>query len=133
MGNRSLIYKSYRRWLDFALDDLSWTKANLKEKVWYGTCFTAQQAAEKALRAYLISKEKNIKKIHDLRAILESCIKIDRSFEHLRNECATLNAYYAPTRYPDIIEFIHFTEAKAEEAYILAGSIVEFVKNKLTL
>lgn len=132
MGNHDPRYESYRKWLNFALDDLSWTKANLKEKVWYGSCFTAQQAGEKALKAYLISKGKNIKKIHDLRAILEGCIKIDPSFEHLRNECATLNTYYAPTRYPDIVEFIHFTKEKAEEAYTLADKIVEFVKNKLT-
>jgi len=131
MGNHNPIYKSYTKWLDFASDDLSWTKANLKEKVWYGACFTAQQAGEKALKAYLISKERDIKKIHDLRAILEECIEIDQSFEHLREECATLNTYYAPTRYPDIAEFIHFTEERAEEAYIMADMIVEFVKNKL--
>jgi len=122
--------KSYQKWLKFALDDLSWTKANLREQVWYGACFTAQQAAEKALKAYLISQEKNIKKIHDLRALLEECIKIDHSFELLRSACSTLNTYYAPTRYPDIAEFTNFTKEKAKEAYILAGKIVEFVKNK---
>lgn len=131
MGNHNPIYESYRRWINFALDDLSWTKANLKEKVWYGSCFTAQQAAEKALKAYLISRVSDIKKIHDLRAILEECIKIDPSFEQLRNECTTLNTYYAPTRYPDIVEFIHFTEEKAEEAYTLAKKIVEFIEQKL--
>src|SRR3989344_3065710 len=98
--------KSYQKWLKFALDDLSWTKANLREQVWYGACFTAQQAAEKALKAYLISQEKNIKKIHDLRALLEECIKIDQSFEHLRNECAVLNTCYSPSRYSDISEFV---------------------------
>lgn len=38
-----------------------------------------------------------------------------------------------PTRYPDIAQFINFTEEKAKEAYLLADKIVEFVKNKLTL
>lgn len=133
MDNRKPTNKSYQKWLDYALDDLSWTKSNLKEKVWYGACFTAQQAAEKVLKAYLISQEENIKKIHDLRALLEECIKIDQSFEHLRNECATLNVYYSPSRYPDISEFVHFTKEKAEEAYVLAGKIIEFVKGKLTL
>lgn len=131
MDNNKAMYKSYTRWLDYALDDLSWTKSNLNEKVWYGACFTAQQSAEKALKAYLISQEKNIKKIHDLRALLEECIKIDQSFEHLRNECTALNVYYSPSRYPDISEFVDFTEEKAREAYLLAKKIVGFIEQKL--
>ena len=121
----------YKKWLNYAQDDLSWTEANIKEQVWYGACFTAQQAAEKALKAFLISQEENIKKIHDLRALLEECIRIDQSFEQLRENCAILNAYYAPSRYPDIAEFIDFTQEKAKEAYLLAKKIVDFVQHKL--
>lgn len=130
MNNQS---DPYKKWLNYAQDDLSWTESNIKEQVWYGACFTAQQAGEKALKAYLVNHEGNIKKIHDLRAILEECIRIDKSFEYLRNDCATLNVYYAPSRYPDITEFIEFTKEKAEEAFLLAKNIVEFVKQKLTL
>ena len=36
----------YKKWLNYAQDDLSWTEANIKEQIWYGACFTAQQAAE---------------------------------------------------------------------------------------
>lgn len=68
---------SYQLWLNQALDDLAWTESNLKEKVWYGACFTAQQAAEKALKAYLIYQGKAMKKIHDLGALLQKCINID--------------------------------------------------------
>ncbi len=121
----------YKKWLNYAQDDLSWTEANIKEQVWYGACFTAQQATEKALKAYLISQEKNIKKIHDLRALLEECTRIDQSFEQLRDPCVTLNAYYAPSRYPDIAEFVDFTQEKAKEAYPLAKKVVDFVKTKV--
>lgn len=79
----------------------------------------------------MISREQNIKKIHDLRALLEECIKIDQSFEYLRNGCTTLNTYYTPSRYPDISEFVHFTKEKAEEAYKFAKAITSFVKNKV--
>lgn len=105
---------AYKQWFNLAVDDLSWTKANLKEKIWYGACFTAQQAGEKALKAYLINQDKNIKKIHDLGALLEECIKIDGNLE-----CITLTDYYAPTRYPDIIQFINFTEEKAKRSISL--------------
>jgi len=128
MNNHDLPHK---KWLNHALDDLSWTKANLKEEVWYGACFTAQQAAEKALKAYLIKQGNDIKKIHDLGALIEECIKLDTSFEELREGSIILTAYYVQSRYPDIAEFIDFTEEKAKEAYILAEKIVKFVADKL--
>ncbi|MDO8570850.1 MAG: HEPN domain-containing protein [Candidatus Daviesbacteria bacterium] len=106
-------------------------KNSLEGKIWYGACFTSQQAVEKALKAYLISQEKDIKKIHDLRALLEECIKSDQSFESLRNECVALNTYYIPSRYPDLSEFIHFTKEKSEEAYKFAKEITSFVKDKI--
>lgn len=121
----------YEKWLSYALDDLSWTESNLKEQVWYGACFTAQQAAEKALKAYLIKQGKDIKKIHDLGALLELCTGLDISFEQLRLGCLTLTAYYVQSRYPDITEFIDFTEEKAKEAYEFAEKIVKFVEDKL--
>lgn len=40
-----------KKWIGYAANDLSWTKSNLNEQVWYGACFTAQQATEKALKA----------------------------------------------------------------------------------
>lgn len=51
-----------RKWLAQAKSDLGWTLANIREKVWYGACFTAQQSAEKALKAYLLSKNKKVAK-----------------------------------------------------------------------
>lgn len=79
----------------------------------------------------LSKQEKNIKKIHDLGAILEECIKIDGDFENLKLECVTLTDYYVPTRYPDIAQFVDFTEVKAKEAYLLAKKIIEFIEQKL--
>lgn len=121
----------YRKWFDYATDDLLWTKANLNEKIWYGACFTAQQAGEKSLKAYLLGIGESPKKIHDLAALLEACIKKDPSFEELRESCTILTDYYAPARYPDIAEFVEFTEEKAKEAYVLAKKIVDFVGQKL--
>ncbi|MBI3385273.1 HEPN domain-containing protein [Candidatus Gottesmanbacteria bacterium] len=46
-------------WLSKADDDLEWCRASLREKIYYGSCFVAQQAAEKALKAYLLFKAAN--------------------------------------------------------------------------
>ncbi|MCL5429363.1 MAG: HEPN domain-containing protein [Chloroflexi bacterium] len=42
--------QAVKRWLARAEDDLDWTQASLKEGIYYSACFSAQQAAEKALK-----------------------------------------------------------------------------------
>lgn len=37
------------KWFESAQQDLDWTEVNLKENIFHGTCFTAQQSAEEAL------------------------------------------------------------------------------------
>jgi len=45
--------KEYILWWRKAKEDLKWTEANIREKIYYGACFSAQQSAEKALKAFL--------------------------------------------------------------------------------
>lgn len=47
---------SSQMWFAQAEEDLLWAEASLREEVWRGACFAAQQAAEKALKAFLLSK-----------------------------------------------------------------------------
>lgn len=123
--------KDPKKWIDKAREDLRWTESNLRGEIWHGACFTAQQAAEKALKAYILSRGREHKKIHSLVALLEDCKKFDVSFENIREKCATLTVYYAPVRYPDIAEFSDITNEKAQEAYQFAKEVVEFVEKKL--
>jgi HEPN domain-containing protein len=62
-------------WLNKAEDDLGWTKSNIKEKVWYGACFTAHQSVEKSLKSFLLANNEAVAKIHDLNALVERCKK----------------------------------------------------------
>jgi HEPN domain-containing protein len=119
-------------WLAKAEDDLLWTKANLAQSIFYGACFTAQQAAEKALKAYLLSKDQPARKIHDLGALVELCTRLDPAFESIRETALPLVDYYIQTRYPDIGDLIDYTEEKATDAYARAVQIVNFVKSKLS-
>lgn len=120
-----------KTWLAHAQDDLRWCQAGIDGKVWHGACFSAQQAAEKALKAYLLSKNKPSKKIHDLSALLERCIAIDSTFETIRESVLPLIDYYLQTRYPDIGDFMDYTETKAIQAMSDSSSIVEFVSAKI--
>lgn len=118
-------------WLEKAKDDLRWTESNLRGEVYYGACFTAQQAVEKALKAFLLSHEKILRKVHTLDAILEECIVFDPSFESLREIILPLVDYYIQTRYPDASEFIDYTKEKGEDAYGRASQALIFISQKL--
>lgn len=123
--------KEFNKWLERAEDDLKWTESNLKEKVYYGACFTAQQSVEKALKAYLIYKQGRFDKIHDLTKLIDDCIKYERDFTEYRKEITKLSFYYVQTRYPDISEVDRFTQEEAEEAYEIAKELVDFVERKI--
>ena len=123
--------EEYKNWIKKAKDDLNWTKHNLESKIYYGACFTAQQSAEKALKGYLIFCGKPLRKIHDLAALIDDCINIDKEFYPLRKEAKILNSFYTESRYPDFAMFSTFTEAQAKEAFESAGKIVIFIEKKL--
>ncbi len=123
---------SANKWLDSAQADLDWTVASLKEQIYYGDCFSAQQATEKALKAFLVANGKPVAKIHDLGALVERCKLIDPEFDSLREMVMPLTDYYLQARYPDLAEFIEFTARKAEDAHEKAKATLVFVKQKLS-
>lgn len=127
MDNKKIAAK----WLANAEDDLRWCEASIAGSVWHGACFSAQQAAEKALKGFLLSRGNAVHKIHDLSAILERCRLVDRSFETIREHVLPLVDYYLQTRYPDMGDFIDYTEEKAREALVHAQAIVLFVSVKM--
>jgi len=122
----------FQNWLEKAQDDVRWSEASLKDDVYHGTCFSAQQAVEKSLKAFFLAKGQVPRRIHDLVALLEDCMEVDPTFEELREACVTLTDYYVESRYPDISEFMDYTRDQAEEALKMARGAVNFVVGKLT-
>lgn len=123
-------------WITRAEDDIAWTKNNIESGFYSQACFTAQQIAEKALKAFLRSRRKEINrdfKIHQLLGLLRQCEKFDKDFRNLEENCRILNEYYAPTRYPEMLglQFRGYGKNQAEEAFQLAKEIFEFVRERL--
>lgn len=123
-------------WFEKAQDDLAWTENNIKTGFYTQACFTAQQAAEKSLKAFLRRSKKEIDekfKTHDLINLLNQCSRLDKDFAGLEESCRILTEYYAPTRYPEILglEFRGYGKEQAEEALGLAKAVGEFTKKKL--
>jgi len=117
-------------WFARGDDDLKTAKGLLDiEGIPNVICFHAQQAGEKYLNGFLAYHEKHVRKIHDLKALLEACIAVDKFFSALRNEAGVLSEIYTESRYPD--DYIEFQDKDAKEAFAAALRIQKFVLDKI--
>ena len=125
--------KLIENWLDKANEDLAFAKANLEEGLDFYTqiCFHFHQAAEKFLKAYIIAKGLNFKKIHDLTKLRQTCAEKDREFNKLSEEAKILNPFYIGARYPDFL--ITTDKPRAEKAFKAVEKIKSFVESKLSV
>lgn len=119
-------------WISKADEDFEFARVNFEEgKSFFAQiCFHFQQAAEKYLKAYIITHELEFLKIHDLPSLLKICMSKDSTFEQLREDCEYLTTFYIDTRYP-----VHwptqFSQQETQKVYQSTEQIRFFVKNKL--
>lgn len=90
-------------WIRKAEHDLLNIKNNpaAKETPWDTLCFHAQQAVEKLLKAFLISRGRDVMRTHDLVALLTECVELDPSLASLEQDCRKLTYFAVSARYPD--------------------------------
>lgn len=98
-------------WLALAEKDLARVKRSLRDKDPELAGFCLQQAVEKFLKAFLLSKGWKLRRIHDLEALLDDTIAYDPSLGQFRNVCQKITNYYTVERYPLAVE----TELREEE------------------
>jgi HEPN domain-containing protein len=121
-----------KEWLKKADDDFNFAKTNFRaESEFYAQiCFHFQQAAEKYLKAYIISKCSAFEKVHDLVHLLKVCSAVEPIFAVLREDCILLNTAYIETRYP-VHWPTNYTKETAEQAHAAAENIAHMVRNQL--
>jgi len=119
-----------RKWLIKADNDLKTAKLclNTEEIITDSACFHSQQAVEKFLKAYLISKDISPQKTHKIEILLENCKNFDKSFIDL-DGIEILSEYAVELRYPD--DFFTPSLDEAEESINLAFKVKSFVISKL--
>jgi len=66
--------------------------------------FCLQQAVEKFLKAFLLSKGWKLRRVHDLNTLLDDALAHDSSLERFRDVCQMITAFYFVERYPLLIE-----------------------------
>jgi len=93
--------------------------------------YHAQQAAEKALKSFLVWHSRPFTRVHDLAPLVLECSAVDMAFDQFAVTAATLTPYAVQFRYPDEEGPLAPAIADAEEALRLAEELVRFVHGRL--
>jgi HEPN domain-containing protein len=123
--------ETIKKWILKAENDLKIAKDEIltENPATDAICFHAQQCVEKYLKAYLISKDKETSKTHDILFLIKQCLLIDNEFNYLLELNAdSLTSYAVEIRYPDDFYFPSLEEAK--EAIEICEKVKQFVINK---
>ena len=121
--------KEFEKWFKKAENDLLSITNNLSaEEIPIDVCcFHAQQAAEKYLKAYLVSRKIHFPKTHDLKALCKLCAGLNPSFSEIDGAALRLSDYAIATRYPDAFDDLNIHDAKTalEDALIIKKFVLK--------
>ena len=87
-------------WLVIAERDLRWVNRALDDDEPGVAGFFLQQALEKSLKAFLLHQGWSLRRIHDLKALLDDAVQYDPDLEDYRSICERVSIYYLIERYP---------------------------------
>ena len=124
------------RWLRQAEHDLTIARNHRNEGDHSDACFMAEQASQKALKAFLIAQGQRSVPIHSVAQLAERCAGFDSDFKKHIVSGRVLDQYYIPTRYPDAlappaVPFESYTEEQAQKAVKAAEAIYTLAAKKL--
>ena len=98
-------------------------------------CFLAQQAAEKAAKAFLYLQGADDPWGHSVADLLHDATTYDASLTKLQPTGGLLDKFYIPTRYPNGLPgglpSQAYSEAEAHQAMAWAGEIIDAVASRL--
>ena len=82
------------RWLRHAEADLKYAQVLQREGGYYLVCYLSQQAAEKALKAFLYHSGEEIVLGHSIRKLSERAAEYVPAFRAIVEKCSILDSYY---------------------------------------
>ncbi|MBV6451940.1 MAG: hypothetical protein MHPDNHAH_02688 [Anaerolineales bacterium] len=123
--------KELKSWIANAEEDFAAAKAlfQLKKPLLSGTCFHAQQSAEKYFKALLIFKDKDFPKTHDLPSLETMCKKAGIITGLDLQQLIDLTEYAVRRRYPGDQP----TREEAKAAIQIAKTVRKFARSFLGL
>ena len=124
MEDKAILVKN---WLIKASHDLAVSK-KLKsddEPFYDVAIYHCQQAAEKAMKGFLVLHDIEFPKTHDIRLLVQMAISINPEFAKYEDSADLLTPYATEFRYPG--EVMEPTNEEMEEGVKKAEEIVDFV------
>ena len=123
------------RWLTQAEAECKDASDLMRTGRYYLSLFLCQQSAEKALKAFIYTKEEEPIFSHSVAELLKLALSLDEDFKPLIG-AKRLDDYYIPTRYPNglpgEIPAQYFDDPEEnEKALVWSKKIIELVRNKL--
>lgn len=122
-------------WFEQAVHDLGDARYLAERGSHAAVCFNAQQAAEKALKAYLILMDGDKPRTHLIAELLRAAAAFDAALGTSLVDAPGLDPYYVSTRYPDAIggaiPAASFYAAESETALARASRVIEAVRVRL--
>ena len=114
-----------QEWLQKANEDYGFASSSMEFTDYFGQiCFHFQQAAEKYLKAFIISNKLNFRPVHNLLELLSICKKYDPEIKQLEHACHFLNPFYIDSRYP-----VHWPTAYDKKTALSSKIMVEEIRN----
>jgi HEPN domain-containing protein len=91
--------------------------------------YHCQQAAEKAVKAFLVHHGKPYEKTHDIEVLIDLASEVDSSFNRLADAADALTPYATRFRYPNATFAVEPLPAEYKEAEQHAQAVFDFVLN----
>ena len=124
----------WKDWFEQAQRDLKRAELDVEHGFYEWACFTAQQSAEKAIKALGMKAGLDLWG-HSLTAMLKTLKTVLDVPERIENLAKILDKYYIPTRYPNGFASgkpaDYFTFKEAKEAVNASREILRFCKGYL--
>ncbi len=125
------------RWLAQAEYDLGAAHTNSDNQLFAYACFISQQAAEKAIKAFLYARGLRQVFGHSVADLCRQAARFDKHFVSLGVQTSKLDRMYIPTRYPNGlpggIPAEEFDQEDASESLALAHQVVDLVKKLINV
>jgi len=129
MDNKTTLVKN---WLIKAIHDLAVSKKLKADEEQYldVAIYHCQQAAEKAIKGFLVLHDKEFPKTHDLRLLVQLAVSVNSEFVKYEDAADVLTPYATEFRYPgDIMDPTH---EEMDQGIKNAEEILNYVISSLT-
>lgn len=111
-------------WIKVAKKDWHRMEIMLEEEDAEAAGYFLQQSIEKYLKTFLLQNGWELRKIHELDALLDKSINYNPALETFRDLCERVSGYYFTERYPRLTE----EELSSEEVKEDIQEAEEFIK-----